>query len=148
MNANAEKPKTPGPFRNWLSLSGTIIAIGGLFAFVFLFAIDLFAHHGNPYMGILAYVIAPGFMLLGLFLVGLGVWLHRRHLRISTPGAALPALSIDLSRPRDQKVFAGFAVATLIFLMLTSFGSYQTYHYTESVQFCGQACHTPMKPEF
>ncbi len=147
MNANAESQK-PRPFRNWVSLSGIIIAAGGLFAFVFLFVIDLFSHHGNPYMGILAYVIAPGFMLLGLFLVGLGVWLHRRHLRRGAPGAALPALSIDLSRPRDQKVFAGFAVATLLFLMLTSFGSYQTYHYTESVRFCGQACHTPMKPEF
>ncbi len=32
--------------------------------------------------------------------------------------------------------------------MLTAFGSYQTYHYSESVHFCGQVCHTPMKPEF
>jgi nitrate/TMAO reductase-like tetraheme cytochrome c subunit len=34
------------------------------------------------------------------------------------------------------------------FLMLTAVGSNRTYHYTESVQFCGQTCHTPMKPEF
>ena len=26
-------------------------------------------------------------------------------------------------------------------------GSYHTYHFTESVQFCGESCHTVMKPE-
>jgi hypothetical protein len=26
-------------------------------------------------------------------------------------------------------------------------GSYHTYHFTESVEFCGEACHTVMKPE-
>ena len=33
------------------------------------------------------------------------------------------------------------------FLLISALGSYQTYEYTESVQFCGQACHTVMKPE-
>ena len=36
----------------------------------------------------------------------------------------------------------------MIFLLCTAIGSYQTYHVSESVQFCGQACHGPMKPEF
>ena len=36
----------------------------------------------------------------------------------------------------------------MVFLLLTAIGSNRTYHYTESVQFCGQACHVPMKPEF
>jgi hypothetical protein len=31
---------------------------------------------------------------------------------------------------------------------MSAFGSYKAYHYTESVEFCGQACHTVMKPEF
>ena len=42
-----------------------ILSIGGFFAFILLMGIDLFAHHGNPYMGLLAYVVAPGFMILG-----------------------------------------------------------------------------------
>jgi hypothetical protein len=32
--------------------------------------------------------------------------------------------------------------------MLSAFGSYQTYHYSESVQFCGEVCHRAMNPEF
>src|SRR4051812_13311749 len=140
-------PGAPGRFRNWLSLIGLIIALGGFFAFLLLFAIDLFAHHGNPYMGLLAYVVAPGFMFLGLFLILLGGWLHRRHLRART-AEARPAITIDLSRSRDRKILGVVVVSAVVFLMLTSIGSYQTYSYTESVQFCGQTCHTPMKPEF
>ncbi len=140
-------PGAPGRFRNWLSLIGLIIALGGFFAFLLLFAIDLFAHHGNPYMGLLAYVVAPGFMFLGLFLILLGGWLHRRYLRART-AEARPAITIDLSRARDRKILGVVVVSAVLFLMLTSIGSYQTYSYTESVQFCGQTCHTPMKPEF
>lgn len=141
-------PRPPHSFRNWLSLAGLVISLGGLFAFVLLFAIDLFSHHGNPYMGILAYIVAPGFMILGLALAGLGAWIHRRHLRKTSPQPLPHGLTIDLSRPRDRKMMAGFLAGGVIFLLLTAVGSNRTYHYTESVQFCGQACHTPMKPEF
>jgi hypothetical protein len=134
-------------YNNWVALAGAIIAAGSIFAFLLLFAIDLFAHHGNPYMGILAYIIAPGFLFLGLFLVFAGLWLQRRHARRSTPGSVSP-LVIDLSKVRDRKVLIGFVVGGIAFLLLTAIGSNRTYHYTESVQFCGQACHTPMKPEF
>jgi len=148
MNVEGAKSKRPIRLKNWLSVTGLIIAGGGLFAFVFLFAIDLFAHHGNPYMGILAYVVAPGFILLGIALTLAGAWRHHRALRDFDPKAASHELTIDLTRARDRKLAAFFIAGAAIFLMLTSFGSYQTYHYTESVQFCGQACHTPMKPEF
>jgi nitrate/TMAO reductase-like tetraheme cytochrome c subunit len=118
-----------------------------LFAFLLLFAIDQFAHDGNPYMGLLAYVVSPAFMFLGIGISLLGAWLHRRQLQ-RTGQAAKPAITIDLTRPRDRRVLVAVGLSTAIFLMLTSIGSYQTYRYTESTLFCGQACHTPMKPEF
>jgi nitrate/TMAO reductase-like tetraheme cytochrome c subunit len=129
-----------------VSLSGFVVAGASLFAFVLLFAVDLFAHHGNPYMGILAYVVSPVFFALGSFLVVLGRWMHRRRVRLE--GAAPPSFVIDLSRPRDKRRLVAFIACTLGFLLVTAMGSYDTYHYTESVNFCGQACHGPMKPEF
>jgi nitrate/TMAO reductase-like tetraheme cytochrome c subunit len=147
-------PDPPNPrgrwslFRNWLSLGGAVIATGSLFAFLLLFAMDLIAGRSNPYEGILAYLVAPIFLALGLVLMGVGVLRHRRRLRHMTPGTMPQKLMIDLSRPRDQKAAALFIVGSIIFLLLTAIGSQRTYHYTESVQFCGQACHTPMKPEF
>ncbi|HVR37223.1 MAG TPA: hypothetical protein VMS21_15380, partial [Methylomirabilota bacterium] len=108
----ATSPAVTGLFKNWLSLAGAVVALGSLFAFLLLFAIDVFAHDGNPYMGILAYVVAPGFLFLGLFLIAMGAWLRRRHLRKG--GAAPPhALTIDLSRARDRKALVGFTIGTI-----------------------------------
>src|SRR6516164_8402999 len=132
-------------FKNWLSLAGLVIALGSLFAFVLLLLLDLFASFANPYLGILTYMVAPGFLILGLALTGLGAWLaHRRRAQVT--GVAL-RLQIDLSQPRDRRVLLAFLTASTCFLFLTAVGSYFTYHFTESVQFCGQVCHTVMQPE-
>jgi nitrate/TMAO reductase-like tetraheme cytochrome c subunit len=145
---NSPPPDAPRPvqhYRNWLSLAGAVVATGSLFSFLFLFAIDLFAHNGNPYMGILAYVVAPCFFVLGTLMWVLGVWIQRRRARVDLLSRAI---TIDLSRPRDKRVLVAFIAGTVVFLLASAMGSYNTYHYTESVNFCGEACHTPMKPEF
>jgi nitrate/TMAO reductase-like tetraheme cytochrome c subunit len=144
-DAGPSTPRRAEQYRNWVSLSGIVIAAGSLFAFLLLFAIDMVASHANPYMGILAYVVAPFFFALGMVLLVLGGWIHRRSARRSgTPRAFV----IDLSRARDKKALAGFIAGTIVFTIATALGSYNTYHYTDSVSFCGQACHGPMKPEF
>lgn len=135
-------------YRNWVSLAGFVLALSAGFAFLLLFAIDMVAHGGNPYMGILAYLVAPGFFALGLALVAVGWWWHRHTLRQAAATAPSLALSIDLSRPTDRRRLVVFLSGATVFLLLTALGSYRTYHFTESVQFCGQACHTVMQPEF
>jgi nitrate/TMAO reductase-like tetraheme cytochrome c subunit len=135
-------------FRNWLSWSGMVLAAGALFAFFLLFGIDLFAGHRNPYVGILAYVVAPLFFILGIFLTFLGALIRWRTRRRAVQAAEPLAIKIDLSRPRDRRILALFVAASLGFLFLTALGSYQTYQVTESVQFCGRACHLPMEPQF
>jgi hypothetical protein len=73
MDAN---PTTPAParrtsvFRNWLSLSGLVIITGSVFSFALLFVLDAFAHYANPYVGILTYLVAPGFFVIGLLFAG------------------------------------------------------------------------------
>ena len=134
--------------RNWSSWSGLVLAASALFAFLLLFAIDVFAGHRNPYLGILAYLVAPLFFVLGLALALLGALLQRRSERRSARAAKPLVIKIDLSRARDRKILAMFAGGSVIFLFLTALGSYQTYQYTESVEFCGQRCHLPMEPEF
>jgi len=134
--------------RNWISLAGAIIAIGSFFAFLLLFSLDISAEHGNPYMGILAYAVAPVFLIFGIGLVICGALLQLRQERKAKQGGAPVAFTIDLSRARDRKILSVFATCGVAFLFMTSVGSYQTYHYTESVEFCGKACHLPMDPEF
>ncbi|MFT3868734.1 MAG: NapC/NirT family cytochrome c [Nibricoccus sp.] len=147
-NTAAPIPLKRSIWRNWISLSGAVCAIGSFFAFLLLFAFDTFAgDHSNPYVGILSYVVAPGFLLLGLALLFFGAWLSRRQQR-RDPEAPPPQLAIDLENPRDRKRLLWFALGTMTFLLFTALGSYQTYHLTETVAFCGQVCHETMKPEF
>jgi nitrate/TMAO reductase-like tetraheme cytochrome c subunit len=135
-------------WHNWISLSGVVLAGSSLFAFLLLFAIDLAGRDsGNPYLGILCYVVAPFFLILGATVTLFGAWLQRRRLARSQD--VHPArLAIDLSRPRDRRILLWFALGSASFLLLTAIGSYQTYVYTESNQFCGEACHTVMGPEY
>ena len=145
---DAAAPRRPRlrHFRNLISWAGLLLAVSALFAFCFLFAIDRLSGNQNAYVGILSYVVAPGFFFFGIGLALLGALLHWRAERRASATHAV--FRVDLSRPRDRKIVFVFAAGSVCFLFLTALGSYQTYHYTESVQFCGKTCHVPMEPEF
>ena len=129
-----------------MSATGLVVVVGSVFSFFLLLLLDALSHSSNPYVGILTYLVAPGFLVAGLILVVLGAFLRRRQVVRAT--GPLPPIRIDLTRPRDRRLFAIFLAGGVIFLLVSAIGSYQTYHYTESVSFCGQACHGVMKPEF
>lgn len=143
--STSQPPSRLSMLRNWISLSGLVVAGGSLFAFLLLFLLDAIAPSANPYVGILTYLVSPAFLVLGLGLAALGAVLERR--RLGRAVGALPPVRIDLSRPRDRRIAGVFVAGTILFLLITAMGSYHTYHFTESVQFCGQACHTVMEPE-
>src|SRR5437870_3386132 len=137
-----------GVFRNWLSLAGVVVAAASLFSFVLLMTMDYFAKEESLYLGILTYLVSPLFFVLGLMLVGAG-WVTHRHQRArAVPGLSLMRFAIDLSRPKDRWRLFFFLLASGIFLLVSSVGSYQTYHVTKSVMFCGEACHTVMEPQY
>jgi nitrate/TMAO reductase-like tetraheme cytochrome c subunit len=126
-------------------LTGLVVVVGSIFSFFLLLLLDTLAHYSNPYVGILTYLVAPGFTVIGLALALLGALLrHRQVIKTSGP---LPPIRIDLTRPRDRRLLGFFVLGSVIFLLISALGSYQTYHYTESVSFCGEACHGVMKPE-
>src|SRR5678815_6037111 len=121
----APAPAQPRPFRrnfrNWLSWSGMVLAASALFAFCLLFAIDLIARHPNPYIGILAYLVAPLFFLLGIFLTLLGAIIRWRTRHRAVQAAEPLAIKIDLSRPRDRRILALFGFGSMAFLFAVSY---------------------------
>src|ERR1017187_6626321 len=149
MNTSAptESVRLPSLFRNWVSLAGLVFMASSIFAFVLLFFLDTMAYASNPYVGILTFFIVPAFFFAGLVVFLFGAWRWRRKMAKATGGASPLRINIDFSRAHDRRVLAFFVPASAGFLLLTAMGSYHTYHFTESVQFCGQACHTVMKPE-
>ncbi len=141
----AKPPTRLALFRNWLSWCGMAVMAASLFSFFLLLFIHVLAPTSNPYVGILNFIVAPAFLILGIGLTLLGAFLRHRQV-IKAHGAPLP-MTINLSRPRDRRIFAYFLTGGVLFLLLSALGSYKTYHFTESVQFCGGACHTVMRPE-
>ncbi|HUJ71273.1 MAG TPA: NapC/NirT family cytochrome c [Verrucomicrobiae bacterium] len=140
--------KVPSLIQNWISLFGTILAACSFFAVICLIAMDFYAGFSNPYMGILTYIVAPTFLSLGLLSVLFGVLWERRRRRLMSPDEVPRYPRIDLNVPRKRRAFIAVVVITFVFLMFTALGSYRTYQFTESVQFCGQTCHAVMKPEY
>ena len=55
--------------RNPLSLIGLALAIVSLVSVLFLHLIEATAIRPSPYLGVLAYMMAPGFFILGLALI-------------------------------------------------------------------------------
>lgn len=140
-----EQPHRPSLLRNWMSLVGLIVSIGALFSFFLLFMLDAISKSANPYVGILTFCVVPAFLISGIALTIFGAWRERRIRKKS--GFAVPQMQIDLANPRDRKILVIFVIGSLLFIMLSAVGSYNAYHVTESVQFCGETCHKVMKPE-
>src|SRR5437660_12641848 len=134
--------------RNPISLVGFALAVVSLVNILFLFLIDLMSEHPNAYVGILAYMVAPRCLILALLLVPIGVWIDRSRRPSQKPGETPRYLRIDFSGPGQPGAVAFFLSFLVVFVMMSAMGSYRAYECTDSVQFCGQLCHSVMNPEF
>jgi nitrate/TMAO reductase-like tetraheme cytochrome c subunit len=132
---------------NKISLVGMALAVVALANIIFLFLVDLVSTQSSPYIGILAYMIMPGILIFGLVLMVVGMILERRRRARGLPDPTkFPR--IDLNNPEQRSSVAFVLSFIVIFALLSAVGSYKAYEFTDSVQFCGQLCHTVMHPEF
>jgi nitrate/TMAO reductase-like tetraheme cytochrome c subunit len=146
--AGGNSNRNPGLFRNTLSLAGAALAAVSLANIVFLFVIDALSYRPSPYIGIFAYMVMPAFLILGLLLIPAGMLLER-HRRRKYGTVDLPRFPrIDLNDPRQRSRLTSLLSFVVVFVLLSAMGSYRAYEFTDSVQFCGQLCHTVMHPEF
>jgi len=121
------------------------LVLFSLFSVVFLLSIEAIMGRANPYLGIFIYMIYPGLFLLGVFLIPIGALLERWR---RVKGGDLPPYPrIDLNEPKTRGLFFSVLVLSVLLIGVVSTLSYQAYHFTESVTFCGELCHTPMEPE-
>ncbi|HJP93904.1 MAG TPA: NapC/NirT family cytochrome c [Pyrinomonadaceae bacterium] len=142
------KKRSPTLFRNYISFAGALIVIAAVVSILLLFLIELTQSSNNPYLGIITYVVLPAFLVFGLLVILIGMLIERRRRRRSPDSAIPPYPKIDLNEPRQRRFAIVILTLSFIFVCASAFGSYRAYEYTESVEFCGQACHTVMKPEF
>ncbi len=140
--------KPPSLFRNYVSLGGAAVVVACLASILLLFLVDITGRRSSPYIGIFAWVVLPAILVCGLIAIVLGMLLERRRRRTLALSGETTYPTIDFSNPHHRKFFLLFAAVALVFMAISAFGSFQAYEQTESVAFCGQTCHTVMKPEF
>ena len=136
--------KIPESSRNWISLIGATIALVSFFMIVFLFTITSILFQEATYIGLVIYILVPAVMVVGLLLIPIGMFISRK--KVASPDAPWP--KIDLNDVKYRNAFMIFSIGSAIYLFASALGSYQAFHYTESVQFCGEICHSVMEPEY
>jgi hypothetical protein len=131
--------------RHPLSLIGVALSLFSLVSIVFLLLLEVVLGRENPYLGIFIYLIYPGLLLFGVFLIPAGALLARWR---RVKGGEVPAFPhFDLNDRKTRMVFSSVVVLSVLLLGVVSTMSYQAYHFTESVSFCGDLCHSVMEPE-
>ena len=132
---------------NWISLTGVVMVTTATIFWLFLLPTTLRGEMENPYIGILAYLTIPAPFFIGLVLVPLGVWVKRR--REERAGVYPPEFPpLHWSNHELRKLAYFFGGATVLNLVIASQVTYGAVNYMDSVTFCGQTCHTVMRPEF
>src|SRR5690242_12223179 len=137
----------PSLFRNYISFVGAAITAAAFVSVVLLFLVEITSRQENPYLGILTYIILPSVLALGLLVIVIGLLIERRRRHKGKPTEIAAYPKLDLNDPKARRAFFVFLFFTFLFVTASAFGSYKAYEYTESVSFCGETCHTVMKPE-
>ncbi len=139
--------KFPKSFYNPVSIVGLTLAFLSFGLIVFLMIIEVLTAEHKPYMGIIAFVILPIFLILGIivFIIGL-IWERRKFNEGSGKEYSLPVIDLNIESQRRVVVF--FLISGIVLLFFSAFGSFKAYEYTDSDEFCGELCHKVMSPEY
>ncbi len=136
--------------RHWLSLVGAILAVSAVLVLLMLIVMQFTGFEGGPYLGLLTYVALPMLFLLGLLMIPLGAWRHRKiEARARAHHEAVPpALPvIDLNNDRTRGIVMASVAIGLVSTVILAAATYKAVHVMETVAFCGTVCHTVMQPE-
>jgi hypothetical protein len=134
--------------KNRLTLTGAVLTTSAAAVMLWFWAFELFTGHVfHPYAGIIIFLILPGIFVFGLVLIPFGGWRHRRKLRAR---GELPDVypKIDFREPVLRHAFAWVSVLTIFNVAILGTASYRGVEHMDSVQFCGQTCHSVMAPEY
>lgn len=132
---------------NWISRTGVFAVTGSAIFWITFLPASLRGEVDNPYLGIVAFLLLPMVFFAGLALIPLGIALRRRRERArgSYPAAFPP---LDMHHPEFRRLAAFVLLTSMVNLVIAGQASYRAVTYMESVNFCGQTCHTVMQPEF
>lgn len=139
--------KMPKNAYNWITITGFLLAVNSLLVIILLFLFSLLSSESNPYMGLFTFIVSPAFMVLGLLMIPVGILNKQRKMKGKQPSKQNWPI-LDMNHKIQRTAVIRISIITLFLLVATAMGSYEAFHYTESVPFCGTLCHDVMEPEF
>lgn len=122
---------------HWVSLLGIGLLITALVSWLIVLPQRVRGDGENPYLGILSFMIIPALFFAGLALIPVGLHLARK--RIKAGIAATPA---EERRALGMRLAKFFAITTAANILIGSQLTYRAVQHMETVQFCGQTCHS------
>jgi nitrate/TMAO reductase-like tetraheme cytochrome c subunit len=134
--------------QNPISLIGAILTTSAAITMIGFWFYELVqAGPTRPYAGIVFFFILPAIFVLGLVLMPAGGLLRRYRLKQQ---GKLPHVypTIDLRQPMLQRALALVVIMTFVNVALMGTASYKAVEHMDSVEFCGQTCHSVMAPEY
>jgi hypothetical protein len=140
--------KLPQSVYNWTSILGSVLALISLGLIIFTFTLSTFFDLGSSYIGLFTYIIFPSIMVMGLLLIPIGIFFARRKQKLTTEEIEFTWPKIDLNDVKYRNAFVIFISTTFVFIFISAIGTYEAFHYSESVEFCGTLCHKVMEPEY
>ena len=117
--------KLPPSAKNWLTIIGASIAGVNLILIIILFIISTIFHEANTNLGLFIYIILPGFLVLGLVVIPVGMIHKRRMIRKEGETGEGRFPRIDLNDTRHRNAFIIFTVTSIVVLMLSTMGSFK-----------------------
>jgi nitrate/TMAO reductase-like tetraheme cytochrome c subunit len=132
--------------RHPVSIAGVLITTVGAVGFLTMAVAAALGLFNHPYAGLIVFILLPAVFVLGLLLIPLGIRLHRRAIRRDPAAADWPV--VDLRKANVRRTVLAVTALTVINGMIVLLAGYGGLHWMESPSFCGQACHTPMHPQY
>jgi nitrate/TMAO reductase-like tetraheme cytochrome c subunit len=141
--------RLPKSYYNLTSFVGTIIAGVSLITTIVFSIVAFLYEDTSSYVGLFIYIIIPSFMILGLIIIPIGMMIEvrrRKTRELEYIKKGWPIIDLNVKKYRNAILI--FSIGTIILGILSSIGSYEAFHYTESNEFCGTLCHEVMEPEY
>ena len=132
--------------RHPLAIAGAVITTASAVVFITLVIAMLAGLLNNPYAGLVVFLAVPAVFVVGLVLIPVGMSLERRRLLQHPTEAEWPV--VDFRRPEVRRTALMIVALTAVNVVIVLLAGYGGLHAMDTPGFCGQACHTPMHPQF
>jgi hypothetical protein len=133
--------------RHPLAIAGAVITTASAVVFITLVIAILAGMLNNPYAGLVVFLAIPALFVVGLVLIPVGMSLERRKL-LAHPAETSEWPVVDFRRPEVRRNALIIVALTAVNAMIVLLAGYGGLHAMDTPGFCGQACHTPMHPQF